>query len=78
VIDPKPFVGDRVYDLVQHLHNCEARLHSDPIGTVRRLADLAEVDPERLRLWTFARAAADPRDDWSNLLWMRIARALAP
>jgi streptomycin 6-kinase len=78
VIDPKPFIGDRAYDLVQHLHNCEARLHSDPIGMVTRLADLAEVNPERLRLWTFARAAADPRDDWSNMLWTRIARALAP
>lgn len=78
VIDPKPFIGDRAYDLVQHLHNCEARLHSDPIGVVTRLADLAEVNPERLRLWTFARAAADPRDDWSNMLWIRIARALAP
>jgi streptomycin 6-kinase len=78
VIDPKPFVGDAPYDLVQHLHNCEARLHADPIGTVKRLADLAEVDTERLRLWTFARAAADPRAEWSNLLWMDIARVLAP
>ena len=24
------------------------------------------VDHERVRLWTFARAAAEPRDDWSN------------
>lgn len=78
VIDPKPFVGDPAYDLVQHLHNCEARLHTDPIGMVTRLADLAEVDTERLRLWTFARAAADPRPNWSNMLWMDIARALAP
>jgi streptomycin 6-kinase len=78
VIDPKPFLGDPAYDLVQHLHNCEARLHADPAGLVRRLAGLAEVDAERLRLWTFARAAADPRDDWTNPLWMDIARALAP
>jgi len=28
--------------------------------------DLAEVDMERLRLWTFARAATDPRSEWSN------------
>ena len=78
VIDPKPFIGDAPYDLVQHLHNCEARLHADAIGMVKRLADLAEVDSERLRLWTFARAAADPRSDWSNLLWIDIARKLAP
>ena len=77
VIDPKPFIGDVAFDLVQHLHNCEARLHADPIGMVRRLADLAEVDAERLRLWTFARAAADPRPAWNNLVWMDIARALA-
>ncbi len=77
VIDPKPFVGDRAYDPVQHLMNCEARLHHDPIELVRRLADLAEVDAERLRLWTFARAASDPRDDWKNERWMRTARMLA-
>jgi streptomycin 6-kinase len=76
-IDPKPFVGDPAYDLVQHLHNCEARLHADPIGLVKRLADLAEVNTERVKLWTFARAAADPRPEWSNMLWIDIAKALA-
>ena len=78
VIDPKPFIGERSYDLVQHLQNCEVRLHTDPIGMVKRLADFAEVDAERLRLWTFGRAAADPRSDWSNSLWINVARALAP
>lgn len=77
-IDPKPFVGDRCYDPVQHLMNCEARLRHDPAGLVERMADLAEVDPRRLRLWTFARAAADPRDDWTHTGWLNIARALAP
>ena len=77
-IDPKPFVGDRAYDPVQHLMNCEARLHDDPMELVRRVADLAEVDSDRLRLWTFARAAADPRDDWTNERWMWTARRLAP
>jgi streptomycin 6-kinase len=65
-IDPKPFVGDPAYDLVQPLINCEERLRQDPLGLVHRLAELAEVDAERLRLWAFARAAADPRDDWRN------------
>jgi streptomycin 6-kinase len=78
VIDPKPFVGDRSYDTVQHLMNCEARLQADPIGLVCRIADLAEVDSERVHLWTFARAAADPRDDWKNTRWAEIARRLAP
>jgi streptomycin 6-kinase len=77
VIDPKPFIGDRSYDPVQHLFNCETRLHDDPVGLVHRVADLTEVDRERLRLWTFARAAADARDDWSDSRWMEIARALA-
>lgn len=78
VIDPKPFIGDPPWGVVQHVHNCEARLHADPLGMVKRLADLCEVDTERLRLWTFARAAADPRPDWSNTLWADVARALAP
>lgn len=78
VIDPKPFAGDRVYDVVQHLLNCEARLRADPAGLVKRLADLCEVDADRLQLWTFARAAADPRPDWSNTLWAGVAKALAP
>ncbi len=77
VIDPKPFIGDVAFDVVQHLHNCEGRLRADPIGMVKRLADLAEVDAGRLRLWTFARAAADPRQEWNNLLWMDIAKSLA-
>ena len=77
IIDPKPFVGDPSYDLVQHLINCEGRLYDSPLTLVERLADLAEVDAERLRLWTFARAAADPREDWDNKPWFEIARKLA-
>src|SRR5262249_57356806 len=56
-IDPKPFVGDPAYDATQHLLNCEERLLAAPLATVRRFAGLLEVDPERVRLWTFARAA---------------------
>jgi streptomycin 6-kinase len=78
VIDPKPFVGDPAYDGTQHLFNCSARLQSHPYRTIRRLADLLGVDYERLRLWTFARAAAEPREDWSNREWMDLARAIAP
>ncbi|HEV8122930.1 MAG TPA: aminoglycoside phosphotransferase family protein [Gemmatimonadales bacterium] len=63
-IDPKPFVGDPCYDATQHLFNCQGRVLADPAGTVRRIADLLEVDSERVRLWAFARAAAEPRDDW--------------
>ena len=77
VIDPKPFVGDPAYDVTQHLFNCQERLRSDPKGTIRRIADLAGVDRERARLWTFARAAAEPRDDWRDDDSMTIARAIA-
>ena len=77
-IDPKPFLGDRAYDPVQHMMNCETRLRRNPAQLVERIADLTAVDPDRLRLWTFARAAADPRDDWHNIRWIEIAKALAP
>jgi streptomycin 6-kinase len=78
VIDPKPFVGDPAYDATQHLFNCEERLRSDPDGTISRMADLLGVDRERVRLWTFARAAAEPRDDWSLDDSAALARAIAP
>jgi len=78
VIDPKPFVGDPAYDATQHLFNCEGRLHTDPDGTIRRVADLLGLDRERVRLWTFAHAAAEPRDDWSNADSIALARAIAP
>jgi streptomycin 6-kinase len=77
VIDPKPFVGDAAYDATQHLLNCRSRLRTRPTETIRRFADLLDVDYERVRRWTFARAAAEPRDDWSRDA-MGTARALAP
>jgi streptomycin 6-kinase len=78
VIDPKPFVGDPAYDATQHLLNCKSRLRLEPVGTIRRFADLLGVDYERIRLWTFARAAAEPRDEWNNNWLTELARALAP
>ena len=66
VIDPKPFLGDPAYDATQHLLNCKERLRADPSGTIRRFADLLGVDEDRVRLWVFARAAAEPRDDWND------------
>jgi streptomycin 6-kinase len=76
VIDPKPFVGDPAYDVTQHLFNC-ARLRSDPEGITNRMADLLGLDRERVRLWVFARASAEPREQWHGG-WTNIARALAP
>lgn len=64
VIDPKPFTGDPAYDATQHLLNCTERVQADTRGTVTRFAELLDVDPERVRLWLFARVAAEPRDVW--------------
>ena len=76
VIDPKPFVGDRAYDATQHLFNCKRRLLAAPDATIRRFADLLVVDHERVRLWMFARAAAEPRDTWNDDS-ITLAKALA-
>jgi streptomycin 6-kinase len=63
VIDPKPFVGDPAFDAVQHMLNCDERLATDPAGLSVRMASLLEVDPERVRLWLFARAVQESLDD---------------
>jgi streptomycin 6-kinase len=55
MIDPKPYLGDPAYDVGQHLINCPERLRTDPAGTARRLADLLELDPDRVLQWLFAR-----------------------
>jgi streptomycin 6-kinase len=75
VIDPKPFVGDPTYDALQHLLNCDARLHADPFALVARMSQLLEVDQERLRLWLFARCVQES-PDWPSLL--EVAVAVAP
>jgi streptomycin 6-kinase len=75
VIDPKPFIGDRAYDATQHLLNCMDRMRTNPRATIRGFADLVEVDHERIRLWMFARAAAEPRDTWHDDS-LTLARAL--
>jgi streptomycin 6-kinase len=63
-IDPKPHVGDPTYDALQYMINCE-RVVTDPLGLARRMAELLGLDPERLRLWLFARSVqgspAQPR-----------------
>jgi len=54
-------------------------MRADPTGTIRRFADLLGVDHQRVRLWLFARAAAEPRDDWEAEDWLTtLARAVAP
>jgi streptomycin 6-kinase len=78
VIDPKPFVGDPAYDATQHLFNCLSRMADDPFGTMARFAALLGVEAERVRLWTFARAAAEPREGWRACRRFELARRLRP
>lgn len=74
VIDPKPFVGDPCYDATQHLLNRRERLQADPNKTIAAFANLLGLDAKRIRLWTFARLAAEWHDDTATS--QRIARRL--
>lgn len=74
VIDPKPYVGDPAYDPLQHLLNNVDRLRADPGVLVERMADLCELDRERLRTWTFARCVVE----WMWFGLEDVAVALAP
>jgi len=78
LIDPKPYVGDPHYDVLQHLLNCERSLRADPIGLLSEVADLADLDAERVRQWLFARCVQQCLSDgptWPGL--DDVARRLA-
>jgi streptomycin 6-kinase len=74
-IDPKPYVGDPHYDVLQHMLNCAERLAADPVGFARRMAGLADLDHHRLLLWLFARCVQES-PGWPPLA--DIARRIAP
>jgi streptomycin 6-kinase len=74
-IDPKPYVGDPTYDVLQHMLNCPSRLKSDPINLINRVADLAGLEPQRTRLWLFARCVQES-PDWADLA--EVARLITP
>lgn len=59
-IDPKPFVGDPAYDVLQHLLNID-RLDDDPAASAHRMADLLELDADRVMQWLFARCVLESR-----------------
>ena len=73
-IDPKPYVGDPVYDPLQHMLNCDERLKSKPDDFARRMADLLGLDRERLRLWLFARCVQES-PGWPGLADVAAHRA---
>jgi len=75
VIDPKPYLGDPAYDVLQHMLNCEERLAADPAGLAARMAGLAGVDPARVRQWLFARSV---QESAGSALMRHVASRLAP
>jgi streptomycin 6-kinase len=75
VIDPKPYVGDPAYDVLQHMLNCEDRLAADPAGLARRMAGLAGIDTGRVRQWLFARSV---QESIGSPLMRQVATRLAP
>ena len=75
VIDPKPYVGDPAYDVLQHMLNCSGRLAADPDALALRMADLAGLDCSRVRQWLFARSV---QESVGSPLMRQVARTLAP
>ena len=75
LIDPKPYVGDPTYDILQHVLNCGERLNADPGGLAARVADLVGLDRDRVLLWLFARCVQES-PNWPGLA--QVARRIAP
>lgn len=74
-VDPKPYVGDPAYDVLQHLLNCEERLLADPRSLAERVANLAGLDAARVLLWLFARCVQESPD---RPQLAEVARRVAP
>ena len=75
VIDPKPYVGDRTYDALQHMLNCWHRLSVNPVALVERIAGVLDLDRTRLRSWLFSRCI---KESLEFPALYPVARALAP
>lgn len=59
MIDPKPYIGDPHYDVLQHMLNDGERLVADPGAFADRMADLAGLDRRRTRRWLLARCVQE-------------------
>jgi streptomycin 6-kinase len=70
-IDPKPYVGDPHYDVIQHLLNC-AHLTVEPDRLVAEVARATCLERERIRDWLFARCVVEGGE------LLAVARSLAP
>lgn len=75
VCDPKPYVGDPAFDVLQHMLNCESRLVADPVGFAHRMAALLDLDPERLGRWLLARCVIEAPE---SAALQGVAARLAP
>jgi streptomycin 6-kinase len=74
-VDPKPYIGDRAYDVLQHLLNCPDRLAADPAGLAGTMAELTSLDRARVVTWLFARCVQES-PAWPELA--PVAERLAP
>jgi streptomycin 6-kinase len=43
--------------------NCDARLANAPVALAHRMADLLDLDPNRVKLWLFARCSQEALND---------------
>ena len=59
LIDPKPYLGDPHYDLLQHLLNEVPPLLADPAGRAAQLARRTGLDPRRAQDWLLARCVQE-------------------
>ncbi|MEJ6541793.1 aminoglycoside phosphotransferase family protein [Brachybacterium paraconglomeratum] len=59
LIDPKPYVGDPHYDVLQHMLNDQERLVAGPGAFADRMADLAGLGRRRTRRWLLARCVQE-------------------
>ena len=62
MIDPKPYVGDPAYDILQHLLNCHDRIEADAGAAAHHLADLLDLDRDRVTAWLLARCVVESID----------------
>ena len=77
-IDPKPFIGDPAYDATQHLFNCLGRMQTAPLATIADFAGRLDLPIDRVRLWMFARCAAELHGQDMSNPWLDVAREIAP
>lgn len=75
MVDPKPYVGDPAYDVLQHVINGAARFGREPLALAARMADLLDLDREHVRRWLFARCVVGAAE-WPALL--EVARRVTP